>query len=230
MQVYTVNFYDWHGHAFRAGGHWWLAPRQISDHLELSWPRQQRKINRSNLKAGTALRAVPASILDASGTALRAVPHARKEQLMLTMKMGHAGAWLLGIEPLNVPEPKRARLIAMQEALLDALERQLAQVFGLPGLAEAEDLRSLPLPPFALSQMEPDACRRAREAVLADRTAFQATQLLRIGLPATKVAPMVRRSIYWTRAQQRSSRRIGLVPLTPRDQRLLEQPSLFGEG
>lgn len=215
MQVYPVNFYDWHGHAFRAGGHWWLAPRQISDYLELSWRRQERKINGSNLKAGTALRAVPA--ID-------------QKRQMLTMKIGHVGAWLLGIQPLNVPEPKRARLIAMQEALLDALERQLAQVFGLPGLAEAEDLRSLPLPPFVLSQMEPDACRRAREEVLGDRIAFQATQLLRIGLPATKVAPMVRRSLYWTRAQQRTSRRIGLVPLTPRDQRLLEQPSLFGEG
>jgi len=215
MQVYPVTFYDWHGHAFRAGGHWWLAPRQISDHLELSWARQQRKINGSNLKAGTALRAVPA--ID-------------QKRQMLIMKMGHAGAWLLGIEARNVPEQKRPRLIAMQDALLDALDRQLAQMFGLPGLAEAEDMRRLPLPPFALSQMAPDACRSAREAVLDDRAAFQATQLLRIGLPATKVAPMVRRSLYWTRGQMHNSRRIGLVPLTPAQQRLLEQPSLFGEA
>jgi hypothetical protein len=212
MQTYPVFFHDWHGIAIRADGHWWLAPRQVSDHLELSWRRQERKISGSNLKAGTALRAVPA--ID-------------QNRQMLTMKLGHFGAWMLGIEPMNVPEPKRPRLIAMQEALLDALERQLSQMFGLP-LMEAEDMLRLRMP--AWSGMTPEACQKDREAVIADPQGFAAAQLMRVGLPASRVAPLVRRSVYWARRHQRRCRRIGLVPLPPAQQRLMDEPSLFGEG
>ena len=204
MQTYPVNFYDWQGVAIRADGHWWLAPRQISDHLGLSWARQQRKINGSNLKAGTALRAVPGG---------------DQNRPMLTMKQGYFGGWMLGIEPLNVPEEKRERLVAMQESLLDAMERQLAQQFGLPTL-EAEDFLRLPVP--AWSGMSSAACLAAREKVLADPQSFTAAQLMRVGLAASRVSPLVRKSIYWARGLQRHLRNLGMVPLTPAQQRLLE--------
>jgi hypothetical protein len=148
----------------------------------------------------------------------------------LTLKLGHFGAWLLGIEARNVPEEKRERLIAMQASLLDALDRQLARMFSLPGLAEAEDFERLPLPPEMLSQMKPEECRAARADLLQDHETFSAARLLRLGLPATKVAPVVGRSVYWVRQRARQCRRIGLVPLTTAQQRLLEQPSLFAEG
>lgn len=212
MQTYPVNFYDWHGIAVRAEGHWWLSPRQVSDHLGLSWARQQRKINGSNLREGTALRAVPS---------------ARGSQETLTLKLGHFGHWLLGIDALNVPEEKRERLVAMQKSLLDALERQLGQMFGLP-LMEVEDFMKLPMPPIALAQMEPADCVAARVAALSNPQAVKAAQMIRIGLPASRVAPLVNRSVYWARQTQRHLRRIGLVPLPPAQQRLLDQPSLFG--
>lgn len=215
MQTFPVFFHDWHGHAVRADGHWWLAPRQISDHLELSWRRQERKINGSRLKAATALRAVPA--ID-------------QKRQMLTLKLGHFGAWLLMIEPLNVPEEKRARLIEMQEALLDAIERQLASMFGLPGMMEAEEFEALPLPPASLAAMPQEDVQAERAKVLAHPQHFAAARFLRVGLAASRTAPLVGMSVYGARNLQRHCRRLGLVPLPPAQQRLLDQPSLFGEG
>jgi P22_AR N-terminal domain len=215
MQIYPISFYDWRGIAIRADGHWWLPVRQVSDHLELKWSSQRAKINGSNLSKGTSLRGVPS---------------AGGEQETLTLKLGHFGAWLLGISSLNVPEPKRERLIAMQDALLDALDRQLAQMFGLPGLMEAEDFARLPLQPQVYSQMEPAEVMVARDSVLRDPVAYQAAGLMRIGLPASRVAPLLGRSVYWTRGHARLCRKIGFVPLPPSQQRLLDQPSLFGEG
>lgn len=215
MLTYPVFFHDWHGTAIRAEGHWWLPPRQLSDHLELSWRRQDRKIQSSDLKAATALRAVPAL---------------GQNRQMLTMKLPYFGAWLLSIEAKNVPEAKRPRLVAMKGSLLDALDRQLARLFALPGLAEAEDMEALPLPPVVVSAMSSQEVQAERAQALADPATFTAARLMRLGLPATRVAPVVGRSVYWSRQQQRRLRRIGLVPLTPAQQRLLDQPSLFGEG
>lgn len=215
MQIYPIFFFDWHGHAIRADGHWWISPRQVTEYLAMDWRRQRRKINGSNL---------------AKGGALRALPSAGGEQEMFTLKLGHFGAWLLGIEPLNVPEEKRAGLMAMQEALLDALDRQLAAMFALPGLMEAEDFERLPLPPYALSMMSSEEVRAERAKVLAEPQAFAATRLMRVGLAASRCAPLVNWSVYRARRHQGHCRRIGLVPLTPSQQRLLDQPSLFGEA
>lgn len=211
MQTYRVNFYDWQGQAYRDGGHWHLAPKHLSDHLQLSWPRQLKSIKRSSLSKGMALRAIPSG---------------RGTQETITLKMSYFGAWVLSIHEGNVPQQKRELLIAMQESLLDALERQLAQQFGLP-MMEAEEFLRLPVP--AWSGMTPEACRAAREKVLADPQSFTAAQLMRVGLAASRVAPLVRKSVYWARGLQRLLRNLGLVPLTPAQQRLLEQPSLFGE-
>lgn len=234
MQTYPVNFFDWQGVVIRADGHWWIAPRQISDHLGLNWTRQQNKINGSIMREGTALRAIPGTPLrGVAGIGETAIPSMGKMTIqsrqMMTMKLGHFGHWLLGISPLNVPEEKRERLIAMQKHLTDALERQLGQMFGLP-LMEVEDFLKLPLPPIALSQMEPADCAAARVATLSNPQAVRAAQMIRIGLPASKVAPLVNHSIYWARQLQRHLRRVGLVPLPPAQQRLLDQPSLFGEA
>ena len=211
MQTYPIFFHDWQGVAIRAEGHWWIAPRQVSDHLGMNWRSQLRKFRSGIL---------------AKGVALKAIPSAGGEQQMQTLKLGHFAHWLLGIDPRKVPQEKRTRLVAMQEALLDAIERQLEQMFGLPGMPEAEELLTLPMPPEPLRRMEPGECMAAREEVLSDPVAFQAARMLRLGLAATKVAPVVRRSLYWTRKQARLFRQIGFVPPTWRERKLCE-PDLF---
>lgn len=214
MQTYPVFFHDWQGTAYRDGGHWTLAPKHLSDHLTLKWSSQFHKIKSSNL---------------AKGILLRGIPSARGEQETITLKLPYFGAWVLSIREGNVPAQKRELLVAMQDSLLDALERQLGQMFGLP-LMEVEDSMKLPLPPIALSQMEPADCLAARVAALSNPQAVKAAQMIRIGLPASRVAPLVNHSVYWARQLQRHLRRIGLVPLPPAQQRLLDQPSLFGEA
>lgn len=212
MQTYPVFFHDWQGNAHRQNGRWHLAPKHLSDHLSLGWPAQLQKIRNSNLAKGM-------SLID--------IPSARGRQETVSLTLPYFGAWVLSIREGNVPPQKRELLAAMQESLLDALERQLSAMFGLP-LMEAEDMLRLPVP--AWSGMTPEACRVAREKVVTDPPGFAAAQLMRVGLPASRVAPLVRRSVYWARNHQRHCRRIGLVPLPPAQQRLLEQPSLFGEG
>lgn len=212
MQTYPVFFHDWHGQAYRDGGRWLLVPKHLSDHLGLGWSAQLQKIRNSNLSKGM-------SLID--------IPSARGTQETVTLKMAHFGAWVLSIRDGNVPPHKRELLLAMQDSLLDALERQLGQMFGLP-LMEAEDFLRLPVPCW--SGMGADACLAARTKALADPPAFTAARLMRVGLPASRVAPLVNRSVYWARQQQRHFRAIGVVPPTPAQQRLLEQPSLFGEG
>jgi hypothetical protein len=215
MQTYPVNFHDWHGHAYRDGGHWLVAPKHLSDHLSLKWSSQLDKIKGSNL---------------AKGILLRGIPSARGMQETVTLKLPFLGAWVLSIREGNVSPQKRELLAAMQSSLLDALNRQLAAMFDLPGMLEAEDFERLPLPPYALSMMSPDEVRAERAKVLAEPQAFAATRLMRVGLAASRTAPLVNWSVYRARRHMGHCRRIGLVPLTPRDQRLLEQPSLFGEA
>lgn len=128
----------------------------------------------------------------------------------------------------RVPEHKRPLIVEMKKHMLDAIDRQLARMFGLPDM-EPEDFEKLPLPPMELRQMEAGECREAREATMADPAEFQAARLLRLGLPATRVAPMVKRSLYWTRNRAQRFRRIGLVPPNWRERRLC-QPDLFAEG
>lgn len=214
MQTYPVYFHDWQGTAYRDGGHWLLVPKHLSDHLGLKWASQFDKIKTTNLSKGISLRGIPS---------------ARGTQETITLKLAYFGAWVLSIREANVPHQKRELLIAMQETLLDALDRQLGEKLGLP-LMEVEDFLKLPLPPMAVSQMEPAECHDVRKKALADPIAVKAAQLIRIGLPASRIAPLVNRSIYWARNLQRHCRRIGLVPLPPAQQRLLEQPSLFGEA
>lgn len=212
MNAYPIIFYDWQGFAIRAEGHWWISPRQISDHLGLSWARQQRKINGSNLRKGTALRAVPS---------------AGGEQETLMLKLGYFGAWLLSISPLNVPEEKRANLEAMQALLIDALERQLGQLFNLPGSLEPEKLMALPVPGF--SEMSAVEVKSAREAVLASPDGLQAVRLARLGLPGTRIGAAVHRSAYWARRQRRHWVRIGLVEPSSRETQWTSQLSLFAK-
>lgn len=214
MQTYPVFFHDWRGHAYRQDGQWHLVPKHLSDHLALDWRRQIRKIQDTNLSKGMALMAIPS---------------ARGKQETTTLKLAYFGAWVLSINEGKLAPHKRELLAAMQESLLDALDRQLSAMFNLPGMLEAEGFLRLPLMPQAYSLMDVAEVRAARDQVLADPQAFQAARFLRVGLPASKVAALVNRSIYWARQTARLCRKIGFVPLPAREQRLLDQPSLFGE-
>lgn len=214
MQTYPVFFHDWQGTAYREGAKWRLAPKQLCDHLLVDWVTQYRKIKTSNLAKGIAIMPIPS----VGGT-----------QDTLTLEKGYFGAWVLSIREGNLPVEKRELLAAMQGQLLGAIDRQLDQMFSLP-LLEVEDFLKLPLPPIALSQMEPADCLAARVAALSNPQSVKAAQMIRIGLPASRVAPLVNHSVYWARQLQRHLRRIGLVPLPAAQQRLLDQPSLFGEA
>lgn len=213
MKAYPIFFHDWRGFAIRAEGHWWISPRQVSDHLGLSWRRQRRNIQNSNVSKGAALRASPS---------------AGGEQETLMLKLGYFGAWLLSISPANVPEEKRANLEAMQASLIDALERQLAQMFNLPGSLEPEKLIALPVPGF--SGMSTEEVRAAREAVLESPDALQAVRLARLGLPGTKIGAAVQRSAYWARRQRRHWVRIGLVEPSSRETQWTAQLNLFSDA
>lgn len=219
MQTYPVFFHDWHGQAYRVNGKWHLVPKHLSDHLALDWKTQHRKISASELAEGGALRSLPS---------MGIMPIQGRETLTLTLP--YFGAWVLSITTSRVPEEKRPLVVEMKRKMLDALERQLARMFGLPGMLEAEDMLRLPLQPQSFSQMEPAEVFAAREKIAADPVQYQAAGLMRIGLPASRVAPLLGRSVYWARGHQRTCRKIGLVPLPPSQQRLLDQPSLFGEG
>lgn len=214
MQTYRVNYNDWQGEAFRQNGKWHLVPKHLSDHLGLKWASQFRKIQDTDLSEGILIMGIPS---------------ARGTQETVTLKLAYFGAWLLSINSGKVPEEKRQTLLDMKRGLLDALERQLSQQFGLPGMLEAEDFMALPLPPIVVSNMTASEVQAAREKVMVDPISFMAARFMRTGLPASKIAPLVGRSIYWARGHQRLCRRIGLVPLPPAQQRLLDQPSLFGE-
>jgi hypothetical protein len=218
MQTYPVNFYDWQGMAYRANAHWHLVPKHLNDHLGLDWKTQYRKITTSDLAEGMVMMTLPS---------MGIMPMQGRETV--TLKLPYFGAWVLSISASKVAEQRRPMVVEMKRKMLDALERQLGQTFGLP-MMEAEEMLKLPLPPKALSHMDPADCRAVREKVVANPPAFQAVGLLRLGLAASKVAQLVGCSVYAARNQARLYRRIGLVPLSARQQRLLDQPSLFGEG
>jgi len=210
-----VTYGDWQGDAYRHHRQWHLIPKQMSDYLTLDWKAQYRKMKGADYSEGMGIMPIPSG---------------RGVQDTVTLTRPYFGYWMLSISEGKVPPEKRDLVAEMKRKLLDAIDRQLGQMFGMPGLAEPEDFAALPLPPVVLSQMEAGEVHQARAKVLGDMVGLNAARLMRIGLPATKVASLLNRSVYWARQHQRHCRRIGLVPLTPRDQRLLEQPSLFGEG
>ncbi len=213
MQTFPVFYDGWHGHAYRQHGHWHVAPKQLSDHIGLSWKSQYRKIQDTEL---------------AEGMVMMTIPSAGGAQETLTLRMGHFAAWIMMIQTDRVQVERRPFVVSMKRGLYDALERQLGQMFGLPGMKEAEDFERLPMPPLAVSQMEPEAVRAARAKVLADAPSFAAVRFMSVGLAASRIAPLVQTSVYAMRNLQRHCRRLGLIPLPPAQQRLLDQPSLFG--
>lgn len=216
MKPYPIIFRDWQGTAIRAEGHWWLSPRQLSDHLNLNWTSQQRKIYDGDFKAGALIMGVPG-----------------QDQMRptLMLKLGYFGAWMLSINTGKVPEEKRAALLAMKVSLLDALDRQLQAMFALPGSLEVEDLVHLPMPLWHEKDAMPDTVWRLREVELDRPDTLQAVRLARLGLPGSKIGPALGRSPYWARKERRWHVQIGLVPPNKREeQRLigLRQPDLFG--
>jgi hypothetical protein len=208
MQTFPVFFHDWQALAYRANGKWHLVPRHLTDHLALNWPSQYRKIMTTDLREGVVMMTTPSG-----GGA----------QETLTLTLPFFGAFVLMVTTDRVPEAKRPLVIEMKRSMLDAIERQLGQMLNLPGMMEAEDFEKLPLPPYVLSMMSP-------EEVRATSSTFAATRLMRVGLAASRTAPLVNWSVYRARQHQKLCRRIGLVPLMPSQQRMLDQPSLFGEG
>lgn len=160
-----------------------------------------------------------------------AVPSAGGEQATMMLKLGFFGAWMLSINPDMVPEHKRATIEAMQASMLDALDRQLQAMFALPGSLEVEQLVHLPKPIWYQEDAMPDTIWEVREVELDQPDMLQAVRLARLGLPGSRIGPVLGRSAYWARKCRRWHVHIGLVPPNKREeQRLagLRQPDLFG--
>lgn len=212
MKRYPISFHDWQGWAVRADGHWWLSPRQISDHLGLNWRTQLRKIDRSE---------------GSKGVAIMATPSAGGKQQTLVLRLAYFGHWLLSINPGKIAPEKAELLDAMKQELLDVIEVQLASMFGLP-MCEPEEVMNAPMPDWVRSTVDRATVLEARAEFLDSGEVMKAVALYRIGLPGTKTALLVGKTTYWARKVRRRLEGLGL--LQPRKATMTEAPLPLFDG
>ena len=107
MDQHPITFHGFETMAVRADGQWWVSPRQMCEHLGLTWSAQRRKIRTSGL---------------AEKARLLRVQTAGGLQKMLMLPLGHFGVWLLSIHGGKVAADKRPFLTMIQQGLLHGLD------------------------------------------------------------------------------------------------------------